>query len=493
MNLDRFDQYGLWQLAYFDDPSRFVKDCIEWPKGKGPAPYQIEIMDAIPERKRVSARGPHGLGKSAVMSWLILWFALTRDGLDWKCPTTASVWRQLEDFLWPEVHKWSGKLNWSLIGRDPFVEGEEMMQLKLRLKTGAAFAIASDVPAKIEGVHADHVFYVFDESKSIADNIFDAAEGAFSNAGADTDYEAYAAAMSTPGSPIGRFYDIQRRARGFDDWHVRAVKLDECIRAGRISAEWAEQRKLQWGEESQTYQNRVLGEFQTDSASGVIPMEWLELGNILCEAWHNSGRQGDLTRVALDPAGEGGDEKVIARLYDSALCEAVTLDVFGGREEDKSRYIDAKKNAGLDELINAMTGILNAGIVGVVDAIGMGETIYKVLAASGLRVEAFVANKSTRNKDRNDELGFVSKRDAAWWGLRERLDPHGPYKVAIPPDDTLTGQLLAPSWRIAPGGKIKVETKKDVKKRLGRSTDRADGVVMLMFEEQEKRKVWRVY
>ena len=38
----------------------------------------------------------------------LLHFASTRDalGLDWKCPTTAGAWRQLIQFLWPEVHKW---------------------------------------------------------------------------------------------------------------------------------------------------------------------------------------------------------------------------------------------------------------------------------------------------------------------------------------------------------------------------------------------------
>jgi hypothetical protein len=61
---------------------------------------------ALVKHHRVAARGPHGLGKTTLASWVVIWFALTRDGDDWKVITTASAWRQLEKFLWPEIHKW---------------------------------------------------------------------------------------------------------------------------------------------------------------------------------------------------------------------------------------------------------------------------------------------------------------------------------------------------------------------------------------------------
>ena len=99
-----------FKKQYRDDPVTFVKDCFNWSEGEGPTKYQDEILAALPAQKRVTVRGPHGLGKTVVAAWLILWFALTRDGEDWKIPCTASSWRQLTKYLWPEVSQMGAAL-----------------------------------------------------------------------------------------------------------------------------------------------------------------------------------------------------------------------------------------------------------------------------------------------------------------------------------------------------------------------------------------------
>ena len=104
--------YSDFKSRYMYDPVAFINDCILWRDDEGPTPYQKRILSRIVEHKRVAVRGPHGMGKSATASWVILWFALTRDGDDWKLPTTASAWRQLTKYLWPEVRKWRRRLNW---------------------------------------------------------------------------------------------------------------------------------------------------------------------------------------------------------------------------------------------------------------------------------------------------------------------------------------------------------------------------------------------
>ena len=115
-----------FQYAYQENPVAFVFDCFDWAGGKHPAPYQEEILANFCTKKKVSVRAPHGVGKTAMAAWLILWFALTRDGNprfeDWKIPTTASAWRQLTKFLWPEIHKWARKVSWGKVGRPPFDE-----------------------------------------------------------------------------------------------------------------------------------------------------------------------------------------------------------------------------------------------------------------------------------------------------------------------------------------------------------------------------------
>ena len=86
--------------------------------------------------------------------------------------------------------------------------------------------------------------------------------------------------------------------------------------------------------------------------------------------------------------------------------------------------------------------------------------------------------------DRSGELGFVNRRSAAWWGLRELLDPATEAELAIPPDDLLTGDLVSPTWRPTSAGRIVVEGKDGIRKRLGRSTDHGDAVVQAFAPDE---------
>ncbi len=447
-----------FKVQYRNDPVAFVHDCIDW-KDEQPAPYQDEILELLAANRRVAARGPHGLGKSALASWAILWFALTRDGEDWKIPTTASAWRQLSRFLWPEIHKWARRLRWDKIDRGPFSENTELLSLNLKLKTGEAFALASDNAALIEGAHAANLLYIFDESKTIPPPTWDSAEGAMSSG------DCYWLAISTPGDPNGQFHDIHARRPGFEDWQVRHVRLEEAIEAGRISREWAEQRKAQWGETSAVYQNRVLGEFAASEEDGVIPLAWIEAANQRWLEWVEAGRKlPDLmTAVGVDVARSGKDKTAYALRYGWLISEL-----------RRTNREDTMQTAG------RVAGILDAhGGKAVVDVIGIGAGVFDRLREQKKKVVAFNAAEATAKRDRSKELGFVNCRSAAWWAMREILETE---PVALPPDDLLTGDLTAPTWRVVSGGKIQVESKDEIRKRIGRSTDDGDAVIQSFWD-----------
>ena len=127
-------------------------------------------------------------------------------------------------------------------------------------------------------------------------------------------------------------------------------------------------------------------------------------------------------------------------------------------------------------------GILDAnpGAVAVVDTDGVGAGVTDRLREQGRRVEAFHAGGGRRRRDRSGELGFVNVRAGAWWQLREMLE--GPDSdVELPDDPVLLGDLTAPHWWVTSEGKIQLESKAQLKSRLGRSTDAADAVVMAFF------------
>ena len=448
---------------YRDDPAAFVRECIAWKDDEGPAAYQDEVLTEFARRHRASIRAPHGVGKTTLSAWIILWFAMTRDGEDWKIVTTASAWRQLVKYTWPELHKWARRLRFEKFGRAPFDTRTELLTLSLKLKTGEAFAAASDQPELIEGAHADHLLYVFDESKAIIAKTFDAAEGAFSGAGTDTRSEAFALSISTPGEPSGRFYEIQSRKPGLEDWWVRHITLEEAIAAGRVSREWAAQRARQWGESSAVYQSRVLGEFASADETSVIPLAWVEAAQ---DRWREREERGDfgqgsLTSLGVDVAYTGEDENVLAPRRGD-----VVLPLIGFTKSDTMATT------------GRVAGMLRAhGGRPVVDVIGIGAGVVDRLREQEFIVVPFNASVRCVLLDRTGELGFANLRSAAWWHLREALDPTYGSEVALPPDDGLTGDLTAPKWRVASTGKIEVESKDTIKARIGRSTDRGDAVV----------------
>lgn len=486
--------YRNFQETYWEDPRGFAHDCILWKPGEGPSFYQDEVLEALPALRRVSVRGPHGLGKSALGSWITLWFALTRDGLDWKEATTASAWAQLTNFFWPEVHKWAWRLNWAKIGRAEFRPGDELLTLGLNLHTGRAFAIASNEPGRMEGAHADHVLVMFDESKTIPNETFDALEGALSTG------DAYAVAISTPGEPAGRFYEIQSRKPGTEDWWVRAVSKQECLDAGRMTPRWAEQRRRQWGEKSAVYLNRVEGEFATSEAEGIIPLHNVEIANARWLDWYEAGCHpgSGFVGIGVDVGlGGGGDRPVFALRYDDIITHLIEPEIHNPDEvtmeiaEQVLRLLD-----------------LHAGgrkAVAVVDVIGIGRGVVDRLrqmtrqrGESGrpcpYEVIAFNAAERTTYRDMSGEVEAANERAAMWMNLADMLSHPELFGVALPPEpngeglcgmpggDMLTGDLTALHYRYAAGGKMLVESKEDIRKRIGRSTDHGDAVAMIMYQ-----------
>ena len=461
---------------YYDDPVAWIHDFIKFKPDEGLTFYQEEILSELPRRKRVAVRGPHGLGKTAMEALATLWFAETREanGDDWKTPTLASVWRQLEKYLWPEIHKWERRMDWDKLARQPWRDGRDLLDLNLKLTYGSAFALASDTPDSLEGAHADHLLYVFDESKAIPAGVFDAAEGAFSGSGSDTVVEALALVVSTPGEPSGRFADIHQHRPGTEDWWTRHVTLEEAIAAGRISREWADQRKRQWGETSSIYMNRVLGEFAKQSEDSVIPLSWVEAA---VERWKEYMAKVDdgteslppLNKIGLDVARSGEDLTVLAARHDRILVEVNRWALASTMKTARTamNYLHKRNHR-----------------YACVDVIGIGAGVVDYMREQGFTIDAFNGSEGSKLTDISGEVEFANRRAASWWTLRELLDPINGAQIMLPDDDMLIGDLVAPKWTITRGGRIQIEDKKEVKKRIGRSPDTGDAVVLAFCPEE---------
>jgi hypothetical protein len=456
--------FQMFQAAYRHNPLAFVHDCFDWSKGEGPTHYQEQALAELPLRHRIAMYGPRGLGKSALMSWLIWWALLTVS--DVKVPITAGDWGQLEKYLWPEIHKWGKLLRWGdKIYRAP-PNNRELMGTDIVLsKTCLTRTASPQDEAKFEGAHAkERVMACFDEAKSVRPKMFDNVEGSFS----ETE-EPLALAFSTPSAPIGRFYDICMNREGrYADWYTIHVTKEDQVKAGRLSAAFIEKRAKQWGVSSALYQNHIEGNFAADATDTVIPWHYIEAA---MDKWLELRDTGQLdamptTAIACDPGAGGADPTIIAykglgnvvkylKSYDfqDTLQTAKTLEAEVNQDKDTPIYLDV---------------------------IGIGTGIYDYLLQDEYNVIPFNASAAAEGTDTTGEVKFLNQRAYAWFQTRELLDPTKDTRVAIPNDDDLKGELAAPIWEATDRGKRKVQSKDELRKQLGRSTDHADAVIMAL-------------
>lgn len=467
----------LWSPAkavihYRNNPDDFVREVLR----ADPTFYQSNVLKKLQRHKRVCVRSLHGAGKTTLSAWAVLWFIATRD--ECKVPTTASAWRQLTDFLWPEISKWAGKAEWWRVGLQ-VRPGKELLGQKLSLGPNRfAFALASTDEAKIEGAHAASLMYVFDEAKAIDPAIWDAAEGALGSG------DTYALAVSTPGDSAGRFYDIQMRKPGYEDWKVIAIGLDDVIKEGRTTKAWAEQRKLAWGENSVLYRRRVLGQFAEDEAETVITLSnveraqnrWRELEAQVKEFVDGGMSEeeavllvwGELQTLGVDPAGQGADKTGFAWRYARGI-----------------RSINRTAREELMETAGRVKQVLDSSAArAFIDANGLGAGVYSRLKEQDMMVTPVQVGSRTKLRDRTKQMFFFQYRDWLWWNLRETLEGKDDEQFALPPNDDLTADLVTPKYAYMSTGAIKVEDKDNIRKRLGRSPDVGDACCLACAPEE---------
>lgn len=169
--------------------------------------------------------------------------------------------------------------------------------------------------------------------------------------------------------------------------------------------------------------------------------------------------------IGIDPARGGGDQMAISRLY-SGLWFAPIV-VYPG-----VAVPDGPSAAAL------LIDDIGAGASLGVDVIGIGASVFDSLKDNNATVQAINFGAGAPNiTDRSGRLKFRNVRAAAYWKLREALDPDHGDGLALPPDPELMADLCAPRYELKPSG-IQLESKDDISARLGRSPDRGDAVVL---------------
>lgn len=193
----------------------------------------------------------------------------------------------------------------------------------------------------------------------------------------------------------------------------------------------------------------------------VIPTQWV----IDAQDRWRPDRVGNrkLSAMGVDVAHGGEDQTVVAKRYGNWFDH---LYKYAGTETPDGQSV-ARIVANLNE----------GNVAPCVDVIGVGASAYDIMVMQGMPVEPVNFAESSEEVDRSGQLGFVNKRAEFYWQFREMLDPNSGENIALPPDRELRADLCAARWRMTSRG-IQIESKNDIRKRLGRSPDCADAVVL---------------
>jgi hypothetical protein len=220
-----------------------------------------------------------------------------------------------------------------------------------------------------------------------------------------------------------------------------------------------------------------FGAAREDGEYQVIPSNWVLLAQ---QRWTEFPPTGvAMTAMGYDPAGGGSDAAVLAYRHGGWYGNLISVKGVETSDAPSMAAMVLKYRRDQAPIVIDLGG-------------GYGGAIDLRFQDNGVTTLKFNGANTSTAKTVDGSLSFVNKRAEAWWKFREALDPSqdGGSTVALPPDPELRSDLTAASWTLGPRG-IQIENKDDIRKRLGRSPDRGDAVVMAMSSGEIARKRMR--
>lgn len=480
---------------------------------------QTQILISVAVNRYTAVQSCHDAGKSfiaarAAVKWLDQYPAGEAFVVS-TAPTSA----QVSAILWREIQrahkKGAFKGNITTAGYPQWKIGGELV--------GYGRKPADYSQSAFQGIHARYVLVIVDEACGVDANLFNSVDALVTNANARVlaignpdDPTSHFALICKPDSgwhviridglltpnftqeavewldcPQCRLVDSPRPllARLFDEENIAYTTeyVPEDLRDMLLSPLWVEERLHRWvgrPNENQTlseiaatsplFVSKVRGLFPESGNEGIIPLGWVERAMARWDEWNLNGRPPlvvvERHVLGVDVADAGEDQTVIAFRE-------------GPIVQDIRKYRNAETMETAGNVKAAMSA--REGSLAVIDSIGIGAGVLSRLREQGIRALGFVASGSAEGlKDRSNEFGFTNLRAAAWWRMRELLDPSQPggSNVMLPRSELLQADLTTPHWKVLSKGKIQIESKDDIRKRLGRSTDEGDAVVMCFWQ-----------
>lgn len=214
-------------------------------------------------------------------------------------------------------------------------------------------------------------------------------------------------------------------------------------------------------------EGRFTNAIRDDNAQ-VIKTSWIMAAQ---ERWHTEGwKEYEMTAMAIDPAGGGRDKESLVWRHGGWYAEPI---ITSGEETASGSRAAA----------NVVAHRRNMAPVIVDVGGGYGGAIVQRLQDNNIEHHYFNGAHASSAYTKDGSTRFYNKRAEAWWRMREALDPdqEGGSPIALPPGADIRADLAAPRFTMTQRG-IKLESKDEIRKRLGRSPDKGDSLVMCLSE-----------
>lgn len=458
--------------VYYADPLGFVLYVFPWGKKgtrlaeeDGPDEWQIEVLDelgkAVREGQDVADALPvllavasgHGIGKTALISWIILWFITTRDFP--QIVVTAGKKDQLTSKTWRELAKWT-KL---AINGHWFIWTATKLEHALYPDMWYAHAIpwSKNAPENFAGTHEKHVLVLFDEASAIDDVIWEVTDGAMTTPGAMW------IAFGNPTKNTGRFFDCFNRFRKM--WRTFQIDSRTAKKANRRLLDmWVDI----YGEDSDFVRVRVRGEFPRAG-----DLQFISSEDVRAAIDRTAVGQDLYGKVlGVDVARHGQDQSVLCLRQGKKLLKLKKL-----RINDTMQLAARVAEFINDERPDAV----------FVDATGIGWGVVDRLHQMGY---TFVIGVQVGERAFRPEQ-FYNRRAELWYDMREWIKDGGD----LPDDKELETDLTSIEYGFDGKNRYVLESKDDMKERGLDSPDTADALALTFHSPvaptKATKETWR--
>lgn len=456
-----YKQRLIWIAAQCSkDPLKFVRVAFPWGEGElaeygGPDEWAIEVLSKIrddlqsglgvQEAIQLAVASGHGIGKSALVAWLILWAMATKT--DTKGVVTANTDTQLRTKTWPELAKWHRLCifgHWFKFTATSLFSLDHEHEKTWRMD---AVPWSENNTEAFAGLHNQgrRILLIFDEASAIADRVWEVAEGALT----DLDTEIVWACFGNPTQSTGRFFQCFNRLK--HRWWTRQIdsRTVKITNKAQIN-KWIED----YGEDHDFVRVRVRGVFPAASSVQFISQDTVYKG--IAREYTDLDVRGYAKLLGVDVARHGDDQSVFTRRKGNKVWP-----------QKKLRIPDTMK---LSEAVALEIEDWQPDYV-LIDATGIGWAVVDRLRQLGYGKKIIAVQVGEAAAD---DRKYFNKRAECWGRLRDWLSEGG----SLPDDPELEADLTGPQYGMDKNGRYQLEKKDEMKKRGLSSPDCGDSLAI---------------